>query len=243
MLTRAQRRQLVESDANDLYHRRIKYVALPVLSVYVVHALWACTKVLARGSPGGDGVKMSIGGDGLKMNLTAPFPPWMLAAHSIGACVLVALTLVQKGMAAQWLVEVPAAALRHRRLGYMILVALAVMDSAGYAMGSGYSAFPGFATFAKFFAAPFALWLVGIWLTARAGWLHAHALLGNMLLKGCIATPLSRLGGAALQRCGWSTAAGYYQGIGAVTCVIGAWQLGDLVAFVRDRDGSRKRDA
>ena len=114
------------------------------------------------------------------------------------------------------------------------------MDAAGYAMGR-FSSFAHFDTFSVLFAAPFALWLVGIWLTATSGWLRTHRLLSNMLLKGCIATPLARAGGALLQqfRPDLGIAFGYYGGIGAVTVLIGVWQVFELAAFARE--GARAR--
>jgi hypothetical protein len=247
------------ADADDLYHTQFKKYVVPVLLIYVLHALWASYKTLRRPEEDGDGPMMSVGGDsGLEMDLKEPFPRWMLAAHAVGACVLVVLTIIQKEVVG-WMADIVKAkaesyrgasaellkVLRspeyatgllrlHRRLGYAILACLAVMDGAGYKLGSEYSAFPGFATFAKFFAAPFALWLVGIWATAKLGWLQVHRLLANMLLKGCIATPLSRIGGAILQRSGWSTADGYYKGIGGVAAIIAVWQTYELALFARD---------
>ena len=179
------------------------------------------------------------------MDLSSPFPLWLLRMHRYGAVALVVLVLLQKevvramaaafpGLAARRRLGYGALAALHRRAGYAALVALAVMDGAGFVAGSAHSAFPGFRTFSYFFAAPFALWLLCIWLTAATGWLRAHAFLSNMLLKGCIATPLSRLGGAALQRLGWPTAAGYYVGIFGVACAIGLWQAADCVDAARE---------
>ena len=56
------------------------------------------------------------------------------------------------------------------------------------------------------------------------------------MLKGCIATPLARAGGALLQqfRPDLGIAFGYYGGIGAVTVLIGVWQMVELAAFVRE---------
>ena len=68
------------------------------------------------------------------------------------------------------------------------------------------------------------------------------AFLGNMLLKGCIATPLSRVGGAFLQRRGWALAPGYYQGIFGVAAVIGVWQLADIVVLARTRARSAAKE-
>ncbi len=235
-----EKQKLLAEDASDLYHRRLKLVLVPVLGAYALNALFARSS--AARVRGEVGEWLSISGDsGLRMALRAPFPPLLLAAHSVGAVVLMALTLFQKEVVRAMARDLAGYVALHRRIGYAALAALAVMDAAGYAAGSAYSAFPGFSTFAKGFALPFAIWLVGIWATAWAGWLRSHALLGNMLVKGCIATPLSRIGGACLQRMGWPMAAGYYQGIGAVACVIGVWQAADCLAFARKELERRRR--
>jgi len=242
------RDDVLKIDAADWYHRRIKHVAVPVLVVYTVHALV---------TPGIRSKHLSISGDsGLTMDLKAALPPVMLHAHSIGALSMVCMILVQKELVRSRLyntlrspVQYASSMLVHRRLGYAILVACLVMDAAGYAMGH-FSAFPSFEVFSAWFALPFAAWLVAIPLTARAGWLRSHRLASNMLLKGCIATPLSRLGGAGLQRLGWATASGYYVGIFGVACAIGLWQVADVVGFVREvralrgrQDGQESRHA
>ena len=204
--------RLIELDATDFYNRRAKWVLVPVLAMYNFHSVF-----LSRGQRSDT---RSISGEGLAMDLVAPLPLPLLHAHSCGAIVLVLLTLLQKetvpGMlraptkdGSRPLGLATSGARLHRRLGYGCLTALAVMDAAGYAMGR-YSAFANFDTFSVLFALPFAAWLVAIPLTARCGWMRSHRLASNMLLKGCIATPLSRLGGALLQHRGWPTAAGYY---------------------------------
>ena len=96
----------------------------------------------------------------------------------------------------------------------------------------GLRAAQGFDTFVLWFAAPFAFWLVGILLSARAQWWRTHALLANMLLKSAIATPLSRLVAAGLQTYGgWPAEQGYYQGIFGTASVFAVWQAADLWAF------------
>ena len=228
--------RLIELDASDFYNRRAKWVLVPVLAMYIFHSVF-----LSRGQRSDT---RSISGEGLAMDLVAPLPLPLLHAHSSGAIVLVLLTLLQKetvpGMlhaptkdGSRPLGFATSGARLHRRLGYGCLTALAVMDAAGYAMHR-YSAFANFDTFSVLFALPFASWLVAIPLTARCGWMRAHRLASNMLLKGCIATPLSRLGGALLQHRGWPTAAGYYSGIFGVASVIALWQVADLVLMWRE---------
>ena len=51
-----------------------------------------------------------------------------------------------------------------------------------------------------------------------------------MLLKGCVATPLARVAGAALQKRGWEDSQGYYVGIGAVTVATSVGQIADADA-------------
>ena len=54
-----------------------------------------------------------------------------------------------------------------------------------------------------------------------------------MVLKSCIAVPLSRVMGAYLQRSGWGEASGYYTGILATTVLIGLWQVYELYLWVK----------
>ena len=222
-------------DAADVYHRAFKFVALPALVAYIVHA--AALSSGHRDNSRYDRVGyVSTSGDvGLLMALSERMPPWLLWTHGRGALTLVALVLVQKELVRKMGLAPSFASFSyfsaaHRKLGYAILAALLVMDACGYALCK-YSTFEGFQWFAVVFAAPFAAWLIGIWCTARAGYWRSHALLANMLLKGCIATPLSRLGGAYLQHHGWPMASGYYQGIFAVAAIIAVWQAVDLVGW------------
>ena len=76
---------------------------------------------------------------------------------------------------------------------------MTAMDVCGFMMGD-LSAWPGFSTFNFFFAAPWVLMFAGIYGCASSKLVCYHRFFGNMLLKGCIATPLARLAGAALQK-------------------------------------------
>lgn len=230
----------VEDDASDAYHDWIKYAAVPSLVAYSAAAL------LSEGQQvsGGGGDYLSTSGDsGLQMSLSSPMPSWMLAAHGRGAIALVGLVLLQKEIVRCMASDYASFASAHRAVGYLTLTALLVMDAAGYSLCS-FSTFAHFRYFAIAFALPFAVWLVGIWATARAGYWRAHAFLANMLLKGSIATPLSRLGGAALQKRGMDLAPGYYTGIFGVALVILVWQVVDFVVLARQlRSPSRGQQA
>ena len=220
---------VVKADAADAYHRCLKIIAFPCLVAYTLNALMHEGRTFTAST---NGEYLSMSGDsGLRMTLSQPMPAWMLKAHSYGALALVLLVLSQKEVVRRMASDYAGFARAHRVLGYATLAALATMDAAGYAL-CAFSTFEHFAYFAVAFAAPFALWLVGIWYTARTRRWRAHAFLSNMLLKGCIATPLSRLGGAALQRRGWPLAQGYYEGIFGVALIVGLWQAADIAYLV-----------
>jgi len=106
------------------------------------------------------------------------------------------------------------------------------MNTGGYLMGS-YSLLDKFTTFSFFFALPWWLWIIGIYFTARVKYLRWHRLLSNMLLKGCLAVPCSRLTGAMFQYFGWEESAGYYQGIATAAFIIALWQIGDIYHFIK----------
>lgn len=218
-------------DADDLYHRVLKFAAVPTIAVYSVHALYHEAQQVTGNNQTG---YLSTSGDSrLKMTLSSPMPKWMLLAHGRGALALCTLVFLQKEVVRRMAENLRKYRSIHVNLGYLTLACLFIMDAAGYWM-CGFSTFENFQLFAIFFAMPFALWLVGIYASARAGWWRSHAFLSNMLLKGCIATPLSRLGGAALQQRGYELAPGYYQGIFGVAFVIGVWQLADSVSLARE---------
>jgi hypothetical protein len=105
------------------------------------------------------------------------------------------------------------------------------------------SSWPNFTTFNWFFFAPWVFMFVGIYGCASSKLLCYHRFFGNMLLKGCIATPLARLAGAALQRQGWEDASGYYNGIGMVTMVISVWQITDAVALCSEIRAATPQEA
>ena len=177
---------------------------MPTIAVYSVHALYHEAQQVTGNNQKPDTCGAS-GDGGLKMTLGSPMPKWMLLAHGRGALALCTLVFLQKEVVRRMAENLRSTAQSTSTWGYLRLACLFIMDAAGYWM-CGFSTFENFQLFAIFFAMPFALWLVGIYASARAGWWRSHAFLSNMLLKGCIATPLSRLGGAALQQRGYELA-------------------------------------
>eukprot|EP00035_Acanthoeca_spectabilis_P000649 m.74762 g.74762 ORF g.74762 m.74762 type:complete len:245 (+) comp10337_c0_seq1:94-828(+) len=221
---------VVAEDSADLYNRVIKWIAVPILLFYSLQFLVSAYGPAADAEQNDSLVR--VGADsGLRMDLHTPMPEWLVQSHATGAVVLVLLMLAQKEVVVRMARAYSGNRQLHKYIGFAGLAACAVMDIAGYALGR-YSAFDSFTLFSVFFAAPFAVFGVATLVSAKLRWWRVHALCANMILKGCLATPISRLGGATLQHLGWPTAAGYYQGIFGVTAVVSLWQLADLYAFL-----------
>lgn len=174
--------------------------------------------------------------DGLKMSVLHDLPEWKLALHSVCAMGLLVLCFFQKQNVV-WMAESTKAYLKyaslHRWVGRFVMVLVTGMDVGGLLMGE-HSTLDKFQIFVVFFAAPFAVFGIGLYITAKPGFLEYHRLFANMLVKGCIGTPLARLGGSFLQRFEsvFTLSTGYYAGIGAVTIVLGMWQVIELGEFL-----------
>jgi len=121
----------------------------------------------------------------------------------------------------------------HKWVGTSVLLLVFGMDMGGYLMGF-YSSMHNFTLFNFFFALPWVIWIVGIYFTASIKNVQWHKFMSNMLLKGCLAVPCSRLTGATLQKWGWEESAGYYKGIGAASVVVTMWQFYDIYHLYRD---------
>ena len=224
---------ICRADAADIYHRSFKWIAVPCIAAYAFHAITHNSQQVVRNETAAGGFVSVSGAEGLRMSLSAPMPQWMLTAHGRGALMLCGLVFAQKEIVRLMASDYTSYVQTQRWIGFATLGTLFVFNTSGYLM-CAYSTFANFEIFAVLFALPFACWLVGIYATARLGYWRAHAFLSNMLLKGCIATPLSRVGGAMLQRRGWDLASGYYQGIFGVALVIAVWQAVDFVNLLRE---------
>jgi hypothetical protein len=219
-MTNTLRSQLVH-DSNDLYNKYFKWFIVVFIAWYVTHAVLTDHKDETE-----NGILTSTARDtGLKMTMSEFPPSRFLNIHATSGMLLCVIVLVQK-QTVLWMLERSYAQYKviHKYLGYVILLLICGMVYGGYMLGL-YSAFPAFSTFSIFFAAPFAFWTVAIYYTARPSMISVHRLLGNMLLKGCVAVPLSRIGGAFLQNLdGWNDVSGFYQGIGGTAMIIVVWQ-------------------
>jgi hypothetical protein len=209
------------TDSKDIYNRGLKWFILIFMGWYIVRSL-----ITQHEDEADNGIFTSTARDsGLKMHMKQFPPESLLNLHAISGFLLCIFVLVQKHTIILMLEKsYKKYAYLHKYLGYTILTLISAMVYGGYALGA-YSAFASFDIFSFFFALPFVLWIVGIYYTARASMITFHRLLGNMLLKGCVAVPMSRIGGAFLQGLkGWDAVSGFYQGIGGVALIILIWQ-------------------
>eukprot|EP00470_Lotharella_oceanica_P001718 CAMPEP_0170170442 /NCGR_PEP_ID=MMETSP0040_2-20121228/3436_1 /TAXON_ID=641309 /ORGANISM="Lotharella oceanica, Strain CCMP622" /LENGTH=176 /DNA_ID=CAMNT_0010409847 /DNA_START=125 /DNA_END=652 /DNA_ORIENTATION=+ len=172
------------------------------------------------------------------MQLKSKFPDALLQIHAGCAVAMLLMVLFQKHSVIRMLgKEGSFARQAHRWVGRLTLLVMMGMDVAGYLMGP-YAQWDHFTTFEYLFAAPWIVFLAGIYSFASIKHVRLHRLFGNMLLKACIATPLARLAGAALQRSElatqkeWSDEMAYYIGIGGVSAVVGLWQACDALHVV-----------
>ena len=139
----------------------------------------------------------------------------------------------------------------HRFYGKVGLLLVLAMDLCGLLMGP-FSSWEKFTTFNFFFFAPWLFMVGGIYGCATSKLIKWHRYFGNMLLKGCIATPIARIMGSLLQQLkmlygfnGWDDSHGFYYGIGAVTLIISLWQGKDTLDVLMgkyEEGGEMKED-
>lgn len=231
-----------KQDRRDSYHL-VKWIVLPVLLVYALVALTNSHSVeriethqahtSSIDGPSSQPMHRSVARDSLLiMTVHTPFPSYLLNAHSYAGLALFILVFVQKEVVARMGMNYATYVSTHRIIGYSIMGLMVIMDAAGWLMGF-YPAYSGFQFFSVLFAAPWLVLLVGIYLTASRMRARLHRVFGNLIVKACIAVPLARIAGAFLQRNGWEEETGYYTGIAAVTAVIGAWAIFDVIKLIR----------
>lgn len=226
----------VASDRTDIWNRQVRFVVLPILFVYVVHALLqthTTDMIVSTSNEEEQTIYHARARDsGLLMTLKAPFPSFLQDVHIYSAILLFIATFVQKELVRRGIGLAKPAAVHHY-LGYFVLLMANVMNAAGFFMGWGdFSNLDNFTIFIWFFAAPWPLISLGIYFSAKLSAWQWHRLFANALLKACIAVPMSRVLGAVLQRNGWEHALGYYTGIIGSTILIGLWQIADIVQLL-----------
>jgi hypothetical protein len=213
-------------DRSDAYNRWVRYVAVPALTAYGAMTVLSSHTVEEK-----DGMFRYAARDtGLVMTTTSVFPKSLLATHMWSGIALFTLTVIQKAVVYGMSTSYKYYRDIHGALGFFILLLSLSMAAAGFGLGL-HSALPSFVAFSVLFSAPWVFWSVSVWWSASMKRIQLHRLLGNMMLKGCLAVPLSRVVGSVLQQQGWGEAEGYYQGIGFASVVVGVWQIMDLIEF------------
>eukprot|EP01087_Luapelamoeba_hula_P009246 TRINITY_DN2376_c0_g1_i1.p1 TRINITY_DN2376_c0_g1~~TRINITY_DN2376_c0_g1_i1.p1 ORF type:complete len:276 (+),score=44.19 TRINITY_DN2376_c0_g1_i1:94-921(+) len=172
---------------------------------------------------------------GLRMTLTAPFNAVYLHMHSISGTMLLFTAVMQKFSVTKFSSHDSAVPWRqvHHYLGYGLCVLMLTMSLSGFALGFS-SAWANFDTFSVFFALPWLLWAVTIYLSARYQKWRFHRLVANQMIKGCLTVPASRLVGGLMQRTypEWGEAQGYFVGIFSVALVVFIWETIDICRFL-----------
>jgi hypothetical protein len=239
-------RELV-ADAHDMYNKYVKYLIVPFALAYSGNFFISSSKKSVTLEYEGQHTHWARD-SGLRMQLnTTALPVSLHAGHAFAAVSLFLLLLYQKHSVVQMSTEKTRSGYLdllniHRWIGRVAILLVLIMDLCGLLMGK-YSAWEGFTTFNLFFFAPWLFMIVGIYGCASSTLIIWHRYFGNMLLKGCIATPLARLAGSWFQQMqfeGWADSHGYYFGIGAVTVLISIWQLHDTVMVCLDSSDDDK---
>ncbi len=242
-------KRAVSEDSEDFYNRRLAWLLLPLAVAWLV---WTFGVRSALPSHSDDLVSVSRDA-GLRMTLKQPFPPWLLWAHSISGALLLAGAMLQKRLVSQ-MARGEGGGDWHRRTGYALAALMLVMSGAGFLM-SPYSTWNNFTAFSVAFAAPWVGWAAAIVVSGRRRKVRMrvredkkneelccansaqygfHRLMGNQMLKGCLAVPAARLAGAVVQDWApaWGEDAGYYVGIFGVVCVVAVWEACDVAAYL-----------
>lgn len=193
--------------------------------------IWLISTFVVHSSSPTDSLVSIARDSGLHMSLSSPLPPLLLHLHAYSGALLLSGVLLQ-----HFLMSLPLSPLSrvaHRLNGYFMLAVMSLMAAAGLAMGP-HSAWPHFAAFSVAFAAPWLLWAVALWMSARWRSWRLHRLVANQVFKGCLTVPLSRLCGALVQRTvpSLGEALGYYVGIGAVVAVVAVWEIWAVRSFL-----------
>lgn len=254
----------LRADSKDFYNRKCKRFILPFSLAYLcIYSIVSLTS-LGNTDPSREtsenfthysadcGLRMQLNKVDVRTKSFAGVPYFFFLhrTHAVSAISLFLVCIYQKrsveemavtaneaGMTKQYRIELQ----KHRRFGKLGLLLVLAMDICGLLMGP-FSSWENFTTFNFFFFAPWLFMVAGIYGCASSKLIQWHRYFGNMLLKGCIATPIARSAGSLLQQLniyyGFSKSGdsqGYYYGIGAVTLVISLWQGKDTLDIWLDK--------
>lgn len=225
---------ILRADRADWFNRRVKYVLWILVLVWIVSTFGLRQSSHRTLEHVADNLLLSRSRDaGLQMTLKEAFPQHLLSIHSFAGAMLLVGCLLQKQLVV-WMVDNYSTwALVHRINGAICIISMLCMAGGGFFMGP-YSTWERFEIFSFFFALPWLIWVVLIYMSVQLEQYQWHRLFGNQCLKGCITVPLARLCGAWVQANfpQWGEANGYYIGIGFVVLLVGIWEMLDVYSFV-----------
>jgi hypothetical protein len=174
---------------------------------------------------------------GMRFDLLNSLPAVPLAVHTIAAGLLLAQAYFQKYSAMYMLpdtcIYTSTVVKAHRVNGYLTLASMSAMAIGGFELGR-HGRFPGLRLFNFAFAVPWVVMIQQLYVSIKSrDWLY-HQLVGNMIVRSCLAVPLARVFSARIQQSDQvSNAIGYYLGIGTASIIIGVWQGFDLLEYRR----------
>ena len=231
----------VKSDATDVYNIYVKKIIVIAMLGYAVK--FCITMSSYELNNDNDNKILYKSSDvGLKMKINEMFPSIYINLHSIFAILSVILIMIQKELIRRnylkdKIIKYLSFWTLHYYLGYIIITCVLIFDFNGFFMRI-YSDWDDFDYFSYFFFAPWIIMIMGIYFTAKLQLWKYHRLFGNMLLKGCIATPIARFAGSVLQNNSMfnflelNDEYSYYYGIGFITIIVGLWQLYELIQII-----------
>ncbi len=169
------KRAVIAADSIDFYNRRLAWLVVPLTAAWLLWTFGVRTFLL----PPSHALASESRDAGLQMTLVAPFPWWMLWGHSLAGSLLLAGVLFQKSTVCRMAqgasaspsqgglpVSAHLARSLHHWAGYLLLGAMLVMSGAGLAMAP-FSSWDNFSAFSVGFAAPWMVWAVALYVSAK----------------------------------------------------------------------------
>jgi hypothetical protein len=230
-----------------------KYLVLGFLAVYSVVIVTRRSETLAA-SAETNGVVEYTSPEWLRLPLVTPFDPASLCLHYVCGIALVLSCGIQKHLLpamAKGKHQSTARFLHRCVFGPIAVLAMIGMAVGGFQMRQD-PALPLFSSAMVGFVLPWIVFILVVGPSAYAGAWTVHAVAGEAMFKACVAVPLARVLGAALQRLHVDTlppavvailgetgaahleftdVSGYYTGIGLSAAFTAVWALSDVASF------------
>ena len=226
------------------WRKVLRRVSQGFLLGYVVIAAFRSRSYEATGDDSAD--IQYVSPEGLAMPLRAVFPEWFLSLHRWGAIMIIPLCVLQTEIVGRMddRQEDGTSSSRQRArdahtvVGYSLLGCVSLMAVGGVMLrdSSGFTHFP---LFIVAVVSPWVGLLAVLPLSVYKNKPLLHASAGSVMFKSCVAVPLARVLGVALQT-RMNTERGYYLGILASSIITTVWAATDLK---RLRDSYKRKQS